>query len=358
MASKEPWKVAFAHWVDSTLPNHFPFFEDLRPPHRCFGRILSNYGRQTDCPLCDWAKACEEIYLRYMSFHNPRPPRTFNFEKNHGGVWRQDGGKYYSRHRIADFLPSGVPVVSPFLGGANVELLWAGRGHKVFGYDKSFLLTNFWQEANVRAAAMANYIEAKALDWMNPDYYLKLQAELRNNPPAGFATACKTWIVNRCCYDGILFAGYSKTKRLRRFAIQRLREFHYTNLQVERADFRDSIPANYDKYIFADPPYLSARGSLYLDYDRDLHKGFPHTELAKLIQKRDRWMITYDNVAEVRKLYRDYRKTTDLQWRYTAGVRRGQTGRPSREIIIVSDDFDVSHLNYRFWRGEEDPRPE
>lgn len=83
---------------------------------------------------------------------------------------------------------------------------------------------------------------------------------------------------------------------------------------------------------------MSANGSLYLDTNRvDLHKKFPHSELAALLRRHDKWILTYDNVEQVRAMYHGYRKTLDLQWKYSVGGK----SKPSRELIIVSDDIVV-----------------
>ena len=262
-----------------------------------------------------------------------------NFIKNNGSVWREIGGKYYVRTPMADMFPPRVPIYSGMFGGGNVEYILAGRGHDVRGYDKSFLRVNFWQQALVRAGELANYIEINYFDRMNKDLFEKIQAELKQSPAPGFATAAKTWIVDCCCRDGLLFGGYSSGKqRLRLAAIERLRQFSYTNVTVELADFRDSLPKNADRYKFLDPPYWSANGSLYWDRDNaDLHRDFPHVALAEMLYHTDKWILTYDNVGEVRFLYRRFRKTTDIQWRYSAGGK----GRRSNELVIVSDDFEV-----------------
>ncbi len=263
----------------------------------------------------------------------------FDFEKNRGGVWRQPGGKYYGRKPLADLFPTGVPIYSGLFGGGNVEFILAGRGHDVKGFDLSFLVVNFFQEALVRARELADYIEINSLGRMHKDLFKKLQGELKQSPPPGFATAAKTWLVNRCCRDGLLLqGGYSSANRLRIQAIERLREFSYPNVSVERADFRDSLPENANRYKFMDPPYLSASGSLYLDRDEaDLHRDFPHLELAEMLRREDKWVLTYDDVDEVRILYNGFRKTTDIQWNYRAGGK----SRPSRELVIVSDDLEV-----------------
>jgi DNA adenine methylase len=263
----------------------------------------------------------------------------FDFTKNNGGIWRQAGGKYYVRTPLADLFQPGVPVYSGMLGGGNVELILALRGHDVRTYDKSFLITNFFQEALVRATELADYIETKALGRMNEELFFKLQFELKQDPPPGFDTAAKTWLVNRCCRDGLLLSGgYSTTKRLRLKAIERLREFSCPNITVELADFRDSLPRNSDRYKFLDPPYFSANGLLYMDRGQvDLQNDFPHVDLAEMLRREDKWILTYDNVPEVRLLYERFRKTRDIQWIYRAGGR----SRPSNELVIVSDDMEV-----------------
>ncbi len=266
----------------------------------------------------------------------------FNFTKNNGGIWKQAGGKYHVRTPLADLFPPGVLIYSGMLGGGNVELILALRGHDVRTYDKSFLTTNFWQEALVRARELADYIEINALGHMNEELFFKLQFELKQDPPPGFATAAKTWLVNRCCRDGLfLNGGYSTTKRLRLEAIERLRHFACPNIIVEQADFRDSLPKNSHRHKLLDPPYWSANGSLYMDRDQvDLHKDFPHVDLAEMLRRKDKWILTYDNVPEVRLLYEGFRKTRDIQWIYRAGGK----SRPSNELVIVSDDIVVPEI--------------
>jgi len=262
----------------------------------------------------------------------------FIFNRNNGGLWRQVGGKYHIRIPIADLFPPKVPIYSGMFGGGNVERILAWRGHDVKGGDKSFLVANFWQEALARAAELANYIEINWLGHMNKDLFRKIQTELKENPSPGFATAAKTWLINRCCRDGILFASYSTTKRLTRSSIQGLRQFHCPNLTVEHADFRDSLPRNRNRYKCLDPPYFSANGSLYLDRNQtDLHKDFPHVDLAEMLRRANKWVLTYDDVPEVRLLYEGFRKTKDFLWTYCAGGK----GRMSNELVIVSDDLEV-----------------
>jgi DNA adenine methylase len=278
----------------------------------------------------------------YSDLFRIRRKGMFDFTKNNGGIWRQAGGKYYVRTPLADLFPTGVPIYSGMFGGGNVEYILAGRGHSVRGYEKSFLIANFCQEALVRARELADHIEINYLGRMNKDFFHKIEAELKQNPPPGFSTAAKTWVVNRCCRDGLLLnGGYSTTKRLRLEAIERLRQFSYPNVTVEQADFRDSLPKNAHRHKIMDPPYFSANGSLYWDRDQaDLHSDFPHVDLAEMLRQEDKWILTYDDVPEVRLLYEGFRKTRDIQWGYRAGGR----GRRSNELIIVSDDLEVPDI--------------
>lgn len=246
----------------------------------------------------------------------------FDFTKNNGGIWREIGGKYYMRTPLADLFPPQVPIYAGMLGGGSVEQILAGRGHDVRASEKSFLKANFWQVALVRARELADYIETNALGKMNRDLFFKIQSELEHDPPPGFATAAKTWLVNRCCHDGLLLnCGYSLSKKLRLEAIERLRHFSCPNLVAERADFRDSLPRNADRHKFLDPPYWSAHGSLYLDTNQtDLHRDFPHVDLAEMLYRTDKWILTYDDVPEVRffvrRVSKNERHSMDIQgWR-------------------------------------------
>ena len=59
---------------------------------------------------------------------------------------RYFGGKSRGVPALMQFVPQDdTEVVSPFVGGASLELALTGRGIRVFGYDEFPPVVNFWQ---------------------------------------------------------------------------------------------------------------------------------------------------------------------------------------------------------------------
>lgn len=85
-------------------------------------------------------------------------------------------------------------------------------------------------------------------------------------------------------------------------------------------------------FAYLDPPYyVKGQRRLYLNgYGHD-----DHVRLAAVISRQRRWMISYDDVPAVRKLYRGHR-SIKYRLAYTAGVRL--TG---SEVAFFSPDLSI-----------------
>ena len=60
-------------------------------------------------------------------------------------------------------------------------------------------------------------------------------------------------------------------------------------------------------FVYLDPPYYSKGSQLYLNhYTADDHTAFA----SYLATAKFTWIMSYDNVAEIRKLYSSYRQIT------------------------------------------------
>ena len=83
-------------------------------------------------------------------------------------------------------------------------------------------------------------------------------------------------------------------------------------------------------FVYFDPPYYKKGHELYINFFKpEDHKG-----LAKLIKKiKIDWMVTYDNVEEVKAIYQDReQKIYDLNYSL---ANRGKDS----EIIVLSRDL-------------------
>jgi len=161
-----------------------------------------------------------------------------------------------------------------------------------------------------------------------------------------FEYAANYYIVNCASFSGAATSGgwswRASWDRLTDSKLERLRNFSVPNFTVKRADFKDAILAHPDAIIYADPPYAlnksgapgeSNKETLY-GCEGDLHGGFDHEGLAKILHQRTGWVLSYSNCSYIRELYDGY-DIYDEQWAYGMGNVNQETMKESSEIIIV-----------------------
>ena len=271
---------------------------------------------------------------------------------------RYPGGKSRAVETLLGFIPDDCgELCSPFLGGGSLELALADRGVKIHGYDGFKPIVWFWQgllKDPVRLAAMADSLrEMKNYKYKKPrsEQIQKIKAKglakidflrfrdeiryaLRQSYPFSFEAAAKVYAINRSSFSGATFSGgFSERASYARFTdtqIEYIRNFKVDNFSVRYADFKDSIK-KHDCLLYLDPPYFleGARSKLYGD-EGDMHEFFPHLSLFAELNRRDNWILSYNNCEEIRHLYRDY-QIHEVSWTY--GMNKSKK---SSEIVITN----------------------
>jgi DNA adenine methylase len=124
--------------------------------------------------------------------------------------------------------------------------------------------------------------------------------------------------------------------RFTKSSIEKLKTFKIKNLTIQQDDYKKSIPRHKKALLYLDPPYL-IQSKLY-GRQGDLHKNFDHYTLAKILKKRNNWILSYNNSKEIHQLYSDY---TILypDWKYGMS-----NNKKSREVLILSHDLAKSNL--------------
>lgn len=85
-------------------------------------------------------------------------------------------------------------------------------------------------------------------------------------------------------------------------------------------------------FIYCDPPYYVKGRQLYLDY----YEHDDHEIIAGILKTiNSPWIVTYDNVIEIRRLYKEYKKKP-FSMQYCA--RFHATG---KEILIYSNNVKI-----------------
>ena len=106
-----------------------------------------------------------------------------------------------------------------------------------------------------------------------------------------------------------------------------LRSFDAPSLKIRQADFSVSLTKHEGILFYLDPPYVTVGETLY-DHSKG---GFDHEKLASMLKDRGKWILSYNDVEEVRDLYVDF-PVSFPEWKY--GIKRNT----STEILIFSKD--------------------
>ena len=83
-----------------------------------------------------------------------------------------------------------------------------------------------------------------------------------------------------------------------------------------------------------------AKKKLYGNLGDMQFKQKDHEDLARILKKRKRWVLSYNNTPEVRKLYRDFRKIK-LSWSYGMSGVESRKEKHSNELLILSDEIRI-----------------
>ena len=255
---------------------------------------------------------------------------------------RYPGGKSRAVKLIFKFIPTGTKTLcSPFFGGGSLEIYCAQMGMKVYGYDYFQPLVDFWQVLLKEPKKLAKSVE-KYRPLESKEEFYKLQKE-HVNIEDSFKRAVEFYVLNRTSYSGSTLSGGMANyngdinPRFTKSSVDRLRNFKIENLKVEFAHFKDSIPKHPKDLLYLDPPYL-IESNLYGNRG-NLHRDFEHEELARILKKRKKWILSYNDSDTIRELYKGF-QFIPLKWTY--GMSKDKK---SNEILIISNDISIKNQN-------------
>jgi DNA adenine methylase len=262
---------------------------------------------------------------------------------------RYPGGK----QRLGSFFAAvlrrnditGCHYIEPFAGGAGVALylLQHGLVKSVHLNDFDRAIYAFWYAVTRRNAELCRMISGTPVTVAEWDRQKAVHRHKATAPllELGFATL----FLNRTNRSGILRAGMiggrSQAGRWRLDArfdrariagrIRALRSVS-SRIAVDCADAGEFLVATTRRrtkgLVYLDPPYFTKGPDLYLNqYTMD-----DHSALAKIVREKVKcpWIVTYDHVADVRRLYRGFRMQS-FRLTYTADTRR-----QGSEVMVVS----------------------
>jgi len=261
---------------------------------------------------------------------------------------RYPGGKTQLAPFVLDVIQAnglyqGV-YCEPFAGGAGVawQLLLDGHISEAWINDLDPAIHALWSSVLNDTDALCELVESTPVTI--EEWYLQratLQADGTTMLQRGFAAL----FMNRTNRSGILKGGvigglgqtgnYTLDCRFNRAELARKIKRIGSYREVIRLSQIDAAEClkMWDKalptraLINIDPPYFAQGQALYLNF----YKPEDHADLAEVVRGlRHHWMVTYDNVPEISKLYRGLPQHTSSLIYYAQIKRR------ANELMVLS----------------------
>lgn len=271
---------------------------------------------------------------------------------------RYPGGKAVLSDFLADVLAvnglqDGV-YVEPYAGGAGaaLNLLFGEHVQRIVLNDADPCVYAFWNAILNRKDDFSRRL------WETPvsiDEWVRQRGIYRNQSQhSRIKVAFAALYLNRCNRSGIMVNGgpiggagqLGKWKLDARYnrdeLVRRIEKIHLYRDRIEfhnldAIDFLKTVVGRSkrldDTLVYLDPPYYVKGSELYLNH----YRPKDHARLSKYIKRQNgyRWLMTYDNVPEIRALYAE-RDIVDFDLRYSA-----HTSKLGRELLICSGNLDL-----------------
>lgn len=240
---------------------------------------------------------------------------------------RYPGGKGALASSLADIilynnLEKG-PYFEPYAGGAGAALylLFNGFVEKIHLNDADYAIYAFWKSVLNKNDKFLQ--EVKKANLSIDEWYRQRKIIKEYSNHSLFEIGFAAFFLNRCNRSGIIsnagpIGGYNQNGkwkldvRFNKFnlcqRIERISKYkkkiHISNLDA--IDFlKQQLPRGKKRktsFVYIDPPYITNGKKLYMNY----YNESDHKELASYMEKQKTvsWVMTYDNVDLIKKLYK------------------------------------------------------
>lgn len=256
----------------------------------------------------------------------------------HPSPLRYPGGKTALTGRVSEILRLNRlhrPVYAePYAGGCGLalSLLFGSEVRSIHINDVDIGVWAFWKSVLSDVDSLLELIDETPVTLEERARQKEINKKSRNVLELGFST----FFLNRVNRSGIINGGaiggksqagrykidcrYNKESLKRR--IKRVHKYrHRIHLHnLDALDFLQEMSSldACNLFLYADPPYFNKGASLYTSF----YNPTDHEKLAKaMLGLEAPWIVTYDNVPEIKHLYRS-RRTFDFEINYSANIKR------------------------------------
>jgi DNA adenine methylase len=265
---------------------------------------------------------------------------------------RYPGGKW----RLASFFERLIELnftqpptyIEPYAGGASLalSLLLSGKVAEIFLNDLDVAIHAFWFSVLEHTDSFIQLLEDTPI---TPEEWKRQKTIYAEGLKAGtLKLGFSTFFLNRTNHSGILNGGMIGGKAQtgnwkvdarfnRSELLSRIRKIaSYRNLihlsNQDAAQFVSAHSRSKNKFMYLDPPYYRSGQRLYLN----AYRPEDHIEVRnKVLKFRCHWVVSYDDVREIRTLYKKQR-LRHVNLLYTA-----RAARQGKEVMFFSSDLKI-----------------
>lgn len=268
-------------------------------------------------------------------------------------VLRYPGGKVDKADYLVDLFPDGIcEYREPMVGGGSVYLAARTRGvaKSYWINDKFGHLYCFWLMCQKRCEKLHKILTETLSDCeKDADSFRALHHEAINAKKlTKFEAAYYFFILNRITFSGtVLAGGFSAKAALGRFtqsSIERLLKLPplLEGTRITNEDYSVLLKEpGEDVFIFLDPPYDNNNSSKLYGNKGKLHK-FDHVQLAKDLKNTNhKFLLTYRDVPEIRKLYSSWANIQTFQKVY--GMTNPGKRKPGSDKKTIATELVISN---------------
>lgn len=252
---------------------------------------------------------------------------------------------------IEEYGHKGGTYIEPFAGGAAVaiELLERGIVSQIVINDLDKGIYSFWRAVLTEADRFIEKIESVPLTM--DEWQKQRDICMKENSKYSFELGFATFYMNRTNRSGIIKGGViggkeqsgiwrldarfnKKTliERIKKIAAMKV-SIHLYNKDIDSFLTRYVPKYEENAFIYFDPPYFEKGKQLYLNF----FDYKDHLRIEKLISEKVNcdWIITYDDVPEIEKIYSGY-NLRRFELNYSVAKKR-----KANEIIIFNGEDKI-----------------
>lgn len=256
---------------------------------------------------------------------------------------------------------SDITYAEPYAGGAGaaINLLLGGYVSRILINDSSVSIYSFWKYVKEENQ---QFIDAILDCDVTLEEWKKMHAIVKDRRTPSFELAFATFFLSRTNRSGILNAGpiggssqgqqdkatykidcrFNKEDLAKRVEDIGKKKSHIVVTNKDAIKFLKDLKGK-NLFVYLDPPYYEKGKSLYLDY----YEHSDHRILADYLRSTSKfqWILSYDCVKEIRKMYSDFDLYTfDLS--YTAQkVKIGKELLTHSQNLVMPTSMNITRKN-------------